>query len=289
MNITPECIGCIFNQALKVSQVLGLDDKESQAILNIAAAHVPRFSLDKSPPTNATPLYQEMADYLDKKDLYDDIKMRSQESAQKLKPKCEMILKRSLSPFVTATKIAVIGNVIDLASPMAYDLDVAVDEVLGNDFAIDDTEALERRLKDAKTVVYLADNAGENIFDAIYIDYLKSQFPDLKVYYFLRGAPIINDLTMDDIAKEDPLRQLSTLIDSGVKTPGIVYDKMSKEAQILFDEADCIISKGMGNYECLSTNETHPLFFLLKIKCQVVATSLNRPLSAIICKENYTK
>ncbi len=283
MNISPDCISCIFNQALRVTKVLELDDKKSKEILDLAASHLPTFSLDKTPPKNATPLYEDMAKLLGTDDIYADIKKRSIEKAYSLKPKCESLLAQSEDKFLTATKIAVIGNVIDLASEVMYDLDEEVDKVMENNFDIDDSKALYQKLRKSKRVVYLADNAGENIFDAIYIAYLKEIFKDIEIFYFVRGNPIINDLTMKDM-ENDILHDLTSVIDSGVSTPGLVYHDMSAEAKELFDSADCIISKGMGNYECLSTNATHPIYFLLKIKCNVVSASLNRKLGAIICK-----
>lgn len=284
MNISPDCISCIFNQALRVTKVLELDDKKSKEILDLAASHLPSFSLEKTPPKNATPLYEDMAKLLKTDDIYADIKKLSIEKALSLKPKCEALLSSSKDTFLTATKIAVVGNVIDLASEVMYDLDEEVDKVMESQFAIDDSQLLYEKLSQSKKVVYLADNAGENVFDAIYIAYLNEHFKELEIFYFVRGNPIINDLTMSDM-ENDILHTLTTVVDSGVSTPGLVYHDMTNEAKILFDSADCIISKGMGNYECLSTNTTHPLYFLLKIKCHVVSTSLNCKLGAIICKK----
>lgn len=284
MNITPDCISCIFNQALRVTKVLELDEIKSKEILDLAARHLPTFSLEKTPPTNATPLYEAIAKHLQTDDIYADIKKLSIEKALTLKPRCEALLAQSTDKFLTATKIAVVGNVIDLASEVMYNLDEEVDKVMESKFAIDDSDALYQKLLDSKKVVYLADNAGENVFDAIYITYLKEIFKELEIFYFVRGNPIINDLTLSDM-EDDILHTLTTVVDSGVSTPGLVYHDMSAEAKVLFDEADCILSKGMGNYECLSTNTTHPLYFLLKIKCNVVSAALNRKLGAIICKK----
>jgi uncharacterized protein with ATP-grasp and redox domains len=41
----------------------------------------------------------------------------------------------------------------------------------------------------------------------------------------------------------------------------------------------------MGNYECLDDTATRPTWFLLKIKCDVVAASLGRSVGEIICYE----
>ncbi|MEJ2691206.1 MAG: ARMT1-like domain-containing protein [Deltaproteobacteria bacterium] len=45
----------------------------------------------------------------------------------------------------------------------------------------------------------------------------------------------------------------------------------SPEFQWEFDEANLIISKGQGNFETLSEIED-PIFFLLLVKCRVVAS-----------------
>jgi uncharacterized protein with ATP-grasp and redox domains len=285
VNIAPDCIACIFNQALRVTKVLELERDKSKEILDLAASYTPTFSFEKTPPQNATPLYEAMAQHLEMEDLYSDIKKRSIQKALTLRPRCQEIIAKSEEKFLTATKIAVVGNVIDLASEVMYDLDEEVEKVMESHFAIDDSKMLYQQLLESKRVVYLADNAGENIFDALYIEQLKEIFPQLEIYYFVRGRPIINDLTLQDM-ENDPLHQLTEIVDSGVFTPGLVYEDMSPKAKEIFDSADCIISKGMGNYECLSTYTTLPLYFLLKIKCNVVSASLNCQLGAIICKKS---
>ncbi len=284
MNISSECITCIFNQALKVSKELDLNETTTKKVLDESAKMIPSFSLSSTPPQNATPMYEMISDLLGKKDLYKEAKMASIQKATTLVPKCREILDKSDNKFLTATKIAVVGNVIDLASEVMFDLDEEVDKVIDNRFVIDDSSALHYELINAKKVVYLADNAGENVFDRLYIEYLKSEFKDIEFFYFVRGNPIINDITIDDLEGDD-IHEMATVIDSGVPTPGIVIDLMNDKAKELFKSADLIISKGMGNFECLSDESAYPIFFLLKIKCNVVATALNEKIGGIICKK----
>ncbi len=284
MNISTECITCIFNQARRVADELDLDEIITKKVLDESAKMIPSFSLSKTPPQNATPMYEMISTLLDKKDLYKEAKMASIEKATSLIPKCREILAQSNHKFLTATKIAIVGNVIDLASEVMFDLDEEVDKVMDNRFVIDDSSSLHFELINAKKVVYLADNAGENVFDRLYIEYLKSEFKDIEFFYFVRGNPIINDITVADL-EGDEIHDLATVIDSGVPTPGIVIDLMNDTAKELFNSADLIISKGMGNFECLSNETSYPIFFLLKIKCNVVATALNEKIGGIICKK----
>ena len=283
MNIEPECISCIFNQALRVSKTLGLNAQESKEILDNCAKMLPSFSLSKTPPQNAKPMYDMMAKILKTDDIYAKEKKEAIIQAKKLIPFAKKLIKNSKDPFKTATKIAIAGNVIDLASEFMYDLEEEINKVLDSKLAIDDINRLYKDIQGSKTVVYLADNAGENIFDTLYIETIKSLFEDIKIYYFVRAKPIINDICFDDL-KDDDIKKYATLINSGVNTPGIVFDALNSESKKLFSEADCIISKGMGNYECLSDCKEFSIYYLLKVKCHVVAKDLSLDPGDLVCK-----
>lgn len=85
----------------------------------------------------------------------------------------------------------------------------------------------------------------------------------------VRGAPVINDATHTD-AQVAGLDEIAEIIDNGSDAPGTVLEGCSPEFRMRFENTDLIISKGQGNFETLSNNK-HNIFFLLKIKCPVVA------------------
>jgi hypothetical protein len=182
-------------------------------------------------------------------------------------------------------KTAVVGNVIDLAAEVSFDLQDAISSVFSTPFEHDDSILLSDALSQAKTVLYIGDNAGEHIFDALTIRSLQKLYPNLSVSYMVRGNPIINDVTMKE-ALEAGMETFCTLMDSGVPTPGFEYSLASPDAKNLFDTADLIIAKGMGNYECLTPVKRPNICFLLKVKCSVVAASLGREIGDIVCKMN---
>jgi len=69
-------------------------------------------------------------------------------------------------------------------------------------------------------------------------------------------------------------RQLARLmIDNGADVPGTPLGNCSEDFRRRFAEADCIISKGMGNFECLSEVQA-PIFFLFVVKCTTVLAHL---------------
>jgi len=284
MNITPQCISCIFNQAHRVTQELGLEDAKAKEVLDLASSFVPKFSMSQNPPQNATMMYEAIAKLLDKNDIYQEVKAQSTAEATKLALFAKELLAKSDNLFLDATKIAVAGNVIDLASEVRFDLEEEIQKVIHTPFAIDDSNKLLESLKNAKKLIYLADNAGEHIFDKLYIEALKKLFPHLEIYYLTRGKPIINDVTYEE-ALNAGLDEVATVVNSGVATPCIIIEDLAPHAKELFESADTIISKGMGNYECLNQESAYPIFFLLKVKCSVVSNSIGQPIGSIVCKK----
>lgn len=282
MLITQNCVDCIVNQSLKVASAIGADEKLKQELYLHVENLSKDFSFLKSPPVIASSVYKDMAQIAKKEDLYDEVKKISTQKAQSFLPFLKQKLELSTDKFSTAIKIAVAGNVIDLAAEVEFDLADELDKVFDTPFSFDDTKKLQAKLQKAKNVVILGDNVGEHIFDYLFIEVLKEIYSDINYTYMVRGTPIINDVTMKE-AKECGFDKLCNLVDSGVDTPGFEYGRATDEAKKLFDEADVIISKGMGNYECLTPVHVDTVFFLLKVKCSVVATSLGKEVGDIIC------
>jgi uncharacterized protein with ATP-grasp and redox domains len=283
MNITSECVACIINQSQKVADAIEADKELSNKLLLTVEQMSKDFSLQLSPPEIAADVYEKMAEIAAKEDLYDEVKALSTQKARSFIPFLKAKLQNSKAKLLTATKIAVAGNVIDLAAAVEFDLQEELDKIFDTEFSHDDFQKLTQQLESAKKVTVLGDNVGEHIFDYLFIEVLKELYPKVQFSYMVRGNPIINDVTLKE-AREAGFDKLCELIDSGVNTPGFTYERANSYAQKVFDEADLVISKGMGNYECLSPSHRDNICFLLKVKCNVVATSLGQEVGDIVCK-----
>ena len=66
----------------------------------------------------------------------------------------------------------------------------------------------------------------------------------------------------------------------GADLPGTALSQCSEEFRRHFAEADLILSKGMGNFECLSETNA-PIFFLFVVKCTTVRAHLQARFPAI--------
>lgn len=283
MTIDEECVSCIINQSAKVADAISADSDLKEKLVSHVEFLSKQFSRNETPPEIASYVYEDMAKIANKLDLYDEIKKASTKKALSFVPLLKNKLLLSTDKLLTATKIAVAGNVIDLAAAVEFDLEEELDKIFDTHFAYNDFDILKKELTKAKKVLVIGDNVGEHIFDYMFIEVLQELFPQVKYSYMVRGNPIINDVTMKE-AKEAEFDKLCELVDSGVNTPGFTYNRANSHSQKLFDEVDLVISKGMGNYECLSPSHRKNICFLLKVKCEVVASSLNKQVGDIVCK-----
>lgn len=175
----------------------------------------------------------------------------------------------SADPFVMALKLAIAGNIIDYGIPQHFDLDETIRKVLTSDFAIDHSKDLKQSLSEAKSVLYIGDNAGEIVFDKLFIETI--HHPDL--WYAVRGAPIINDVTLED-ANYVQMNGVAHVIENGYDAPSTMLSHCSEEFKDLFSRADIVISKGQGNLESLLHESSKKIYFLLMVKCDVIADIL---------------
>ena len=73
-----------------------------------------------------------------------------------------------------------------------------------------------------------------------------------------------------------------------VDAPGTILKRCSQEFLRLFTAADLILSKGQGNLESLSSEDA-PIYFLLKVKCPVIARHLGAQTGEMILKNSWMK
>jgi len=196
MLIDEACVGCIINQSVKVSNAINADELLHKKLTSSVEEMSKEFSFSQNPPEIAADVYEKMAFIANKKDLYDEVKSLSTQKALSFIPFLKEQLQNSENKLLTATKIAVAGNVIDLAAEVEFDLEEELEKIFHTQFAHNDFSLLESSLRASKNVVVLGDNVGEHIFDYVYIEVLKELYPSINFSYFVRGNPIINDVTM---------------------------------------------------------------------------------------------
>jgi len=182
--------------------------------------------------------------------------------------------------FKIAALGAVCGNAIDFeveGYEVSFgDLERSLLECLKGDLAINDIPNLINALSRSKIVLYLPDNAGEIVFDKIFIQVIVDNFP-VKVLAAVKSGPILNDVTMND-ALQVGLNEVADVITTGSDSIGLNLNECSEDFLKRLKDVDIIIAKGQGYYESLTEIEhiiRKPIVYMLKAKCSVVAKSLN--------------
>jgi uncharacterized protein with ATP-grasp and redox domains len=280
MNLKSACLSCLLNQSFRVVKNLNLDEKVSKEMMKIAALSIGTYG-DVSPPVAAADLYPKLASFIEGNDVYKNLKELSTKEALKLLP----LVKTKVHTVSDAIKAAVAGNVIDFATPNHFDLNTEFEKVFETNFAIDHESVFFECIEKAKKIMIIGDNVGEHVFDKLLLELIAKEYSNVKLYYAVRGCPIINDVTLLE-AKELAMEEVATVVDSGVITPGLAYEYASKEFMKLYSSMDLIVAKGMGNYECLEGVKDKRIFHLFKVKCEVVSNDVGELLGSLIFMRN---
>lgn len=265
-----DCIPCFAKQTLEAVRMATRDEKVHEQLLRSIFRMISEMDLGMSPPEMGQIIHREIRRHTGNGDPYQSIKSHFNQTALKMYDELSNRLEHSPNKFEAAVRLSIAGNMID--SALINDLSVveinhATNQALYSDLEGDCIEFKEAILK-AKDILFIADNAGEIVFDRLLIEYL----PLEKITLVVRGKPILNDATLEDAATVG-LTDIVRVIDNGSDAPGTILSDCSEAFQTRFQQADLIIAKGQGNYETLSHIDKN-IFFLLKAKCPVIARDI---------------
>lgn len=239
--------------------------------------------LDRSPPWMGQQIHRLLREATRNPDPYHEVKKHSNALTLTLYPMLKDRIRTSADPFATAVRLAIAGNVIDFGCRSSLDDDEihkAIEDAMGrssDEVAIDD---LRRAVEEAHDILYLADNAGEIVFDRLLIE----EMPTDRITLAVRGSPVINDATRED-AEVAGLGSLVTVMDNGSDVPGTILDSCSPSFRTRLEQCDLIIAKGQGNYETLGGTGRN-IFFLFKAKCPVIARDVGCEVGHTVVSRN---
>ena len=262
-----DCIPCFFNQALRAGRIATGDETKLKMLLDEIGTMLSDIPLESTPPETGMLIYEKVREITGVLDPYKELKRESTEKALALYDSLKHKVEKSNDRLLTAIRIAIAGNVIDFGVNRNFDIEEEIDMVLKQDFAIFDYDKFKHYSDKTNEILYIGDNAGESVFDRILIEAMKK-----PTRYVVRAMPVINDVTYED-AVQAGIDKVASILSSGTSAPGTVLETCNAEFKEIYKKSDFVISKGQGNYEGLS-DESHPVFFLLKAKCRVIADDI---------------
>lgn len=278
MKISYECIHCLARQAVEIAEEATSNVLIQEEIIKKSLKELAEINFNETAPEIAFRMHQHAKDITNITDPYVRLKEQYNEIANEIYKKVieEKWLDNAEDPFDMSCRLAIAGNIIDFSVGLNLehsDVVKSVEDSIKHDIFGTGTAALREAAEKANNIMYIADNAGEIIFDK----FLLENLPLNKVTYVVKGGPIVNDATMQD-AISTGIVDLVKVIDNGHAAQGTILKDCSSEFNSEFNKADLIISKGQANFETLSDIKDKTIFYLLRAKCSSVA-------SAIGCKQ----
>jgi uncharacterized protein with ATP-grasp and redox domains len=274
-----DCIPCFMRQALDAARLATDDEKMQELVVRKVAVLANELDMNQSPPAMGQKIHRFIRELVGVDDPYRSIKVKFNDIALQLYPQMRQKIISSNQPLVTAVRLAIAGNIIDFGvkgSLQESDLAKTINECLTADFVYIQLKLFQQAITDAGEILYIADNAGEILFDRLLIE----QLPIEKVTIAVKGSPVINDATMKD-ALIAGLPRIVDVIDNGSDVPGTILESCSQSFRDRFNKADLVIAKGQGNYETLSDIDKN-IFFILQAKCPVIARDLDCKVGGMI-------
>ena len=170
-----DCIPCFYRQALDAARIAGADELIQKKIINELSQLIPNFSLEIAPPEMGRAIYSLIGKISGVKDPFKEIKENSNKFALKLYPKLKQEINISEDRLLATVKLSIIGNIIDYGAKNSLNVVEEIDHLFQGNFTINNENSsttfkynqFKESLNKVNTIIYLADNAGEVVFDRL--------------------------------------------------------------------------------------------------------------------------
>jgi len=287
MKIWPECIPCVLKMSLDVMRTLTNDEKQIKRFLTEVLKLEPLRGEDYSitSPEMTGNVWLKIKEF---SGLEDPLKAKKEEQNRKalnIYPGAKEIIEKSNDPIVETLKFAILGNSIDsMGDIKGFSIEEMIKLLHESWIDTRAVEELKKKISNVRKIVYLGDNCGEIVFDKLLIETLHHIY-HTDIIFITRTLPILNDAIFED-ALSVGMNEVATVMENGIlePLPGTFLDRASKEVRHLINDSNLIISKGLGNFDTLSEDETlrGKISFLLRGKCYPSCAAHHVPFGSLI-------
>jgi len=271
------CIPCVLTMMESTLEITDLDKQTRQDFLTRFQADWEQADMSLPPGRTAGALYHKILREIGQDDLFLAHKETSIQEALNLYPRLKKLADESADSLDVAIRISALGNILDIANPNSYDLEEEINHLLEYNIRGESLEIFREKIASAGSLLILADNAGETVFDKVLIETI-----DVPVIYAVKSGPAFDDALIED-TKLAGIDKVARTIETGHPYPGTYIPECSLEFQELFQKAPVILAKGQANFESLS-DTSRDIFFLLKVKCEIVQQEIGCPVGSLVLK-----
>lgn len=280
--MTPSCYICFLRQAESVCDLVGADAATRTRVLRAVCAVLSLVPDTVTPPEVSDGVHKAVRDTLGVADPYHELKREYNNKALERVPALEELCEASADPLAAYVRAALCGNIIDFGCATPFDLDATYAEMAS--WQLDG--AVLARLRDdlgrARSLLFLTDNAGEIVFDALLLRHIRKTTGIERITVAVKGGPWINDAMEEDAAAAG-IRAGDgiTILRIGTGERGTGMMRTSPAFANVCETHDVIISKGQANWELLG--DRPGMYFLLIAKCPLIASAFGtKPQSPVL-------
>ena len=284
MKIQTECVPCLLKRIIfETEQSTNDKNIKTKTLKNACRLLAELYDPDTCSATIATEVHKLAYETLGDPDPYKKLKDESNEIVKSLVPEVEHLISCSDDPLRISMICSIIGNIMDFGITGATDnpenLTELFEELFVEDLSHDDTDELKKIISKSKNVVLFTDNCGEIVLDKILCREIINFNPDLHLTLVVKGEPILSDATMDDANSLGFNDVVDEILTTGCFAVGVDFKKLPEKVRDSIEKADIILCKGMANYEAFSETDYRPIAYLLRTKCNAIASSMNLPIN----------
>jgi hypothetical protein len=278
MRAYPDCYTCIYQQTLNAARLAGANEMQQAEIMRQVAGVLQRSPAEFTPADIVDLTNPIICQVSGAADPYREIRQAGLEQALAIYPQLQQLVAAAPDPLEAAVRLAIVGNIIDIIPGHTYDLWGVIQQALEQPIHQEHLEQFRAAAQSARCILYLADNAGEAVFDRLLLE----QLPRV-VTYAVKSAPILNDAVLAD-AQAAGIEQVASVIPTGSGAPGTILTQCSPAFLSIYHAADLVISKGQANYETLD-DQGGRVFFLLKVKCPIIGRQFGAQVGDLVIQQ----
>lgn len=277
MEASAECIYCIVNKADKLFCEFIDDEKGRIEFAKEILKEVSSYDNATAPFLNAR-VMQILKKWTNIEDLYLEEKQLYNKRMILLQQDIMDNINNSDDKLLSALRYAIAGNFIDFGAMDEVDDDL-LDEIIEAASTQEIDTNLYAKFKEeilnAKQLCYLVDNAGEIVFDKLFVKSIKEMNKNIEINIVVRGKPVLNDVTKKD-AQEVGIDIYGAIVENGTDIPGTDLSKINDKTKDIMDSSDLIIAKGQGNFETLWGCGKN-VYYLFLCKCGTFTKKFSIP------------
>ncbi|MBN1422363.1 MAG: DUF89 family protein [Planctomycetes bacterium] len=276
MKARPACLPCCLSRALRMCQLVTEDDWLHRKVLGEVMATLAETRHDAAPAELAHEVLRRTARTLGVSDPYADRKALWNEEVLGAEEGIREEIAGAGDPLAAALAASAAANVFD--SELEGDPDVAAIRVAAAraELAGEAIEDFRSDLEKARQILFIHDSAVEILLDRILIERIGPE----RVTSVVRAVPVVADAVEADAARAG-FNPGGGIVDPGIDCLGLPLSQCTNRFREIVGRSDLIVAKGQACYETLAGVGV-PLYFLLRVKCAVMAEELGLSIGDLV-------